>query len=405
MLGQWFFWQSTPHHAQYKGNEMHLGILTGGGDVPGLNPAIKSVVMEAAARDWTVTGFRRGWAGTVNSNPQDLTGTSDARMVLTPESVRSIDRTGGTVLHTSRTNPSKMPVDKLPDFLKPRAGEARDGIVDITDHVLSVIDALKIDVVIAIGGDDTLSYAARIHNEGAKTMCIPKTMDNDIFGTDYCIGFSTCVTRSVELINRLRTPVGSHERFLVVEMFGRNCGLTALMAGYLADTDRTLIAETPFELDRLARLMSDDRATSSSNYSIVAVSEGASAINEAVLESGPADAYGHRKLGGISLRIGEGLKRRTGTNVMVQNLGYLLRAGEPNAVDLLVPKNYGALTIDLIEQGKTGLMVAIQNGRYVTEPADISTRGVRRVDVERMYDSDAYRPKIGNILGEPMLLR
>ncbi|HSG94668.1 MAG TPA: 6-phosphofructokinase, partial [Afifellaceae bacterium] len=266
---------------------MHLGILTGGGDVPGLNPAIKAVVNEAFARGWQVTGFRRGWAGPVNSDPGNLEATSGARMILTPDVVRKIDRTGGTVLHTSRTNPSRMRAADLPGFLSHRVAPSDGGTADITDHVLSVLDALKIDVMIAIGGDDTLSYAARIHTEGVKTMCIPKTMDNDVFGTDYCIGFSTCVTRSVELINRLRTTVGSHERFLVVEMFGRNCGLTALMAGYLADIDRTLIAEVPFDIEKLARLLSGDRADSKSNYAITVISEGARAIGKAVIESGP----------------------------------------------------------------------------------------------------------------------
>jgi 6-phosphofructokinase 1 len=384
---------------------MHLGILTGGGDVPGLNPAIKAVVNEAHSRGWRVTGFRRGWAGLVNSDPANLDGTQDARMVLTPDEVRNIDRDGGTILHTSRTNPSRMNPADLPSFLSQRKPSADSSTVDVTDHVLSVLDAAEIDVLIAVGGDDTLSYAARIHVEGAKTMCIPKTMDNDIFGTDYCIGFSTCVTRSVELINRLRTTVGSHERFLVVEMFGRNCGLTSLMAGYLADVDRTLIAEVPFDLDKLARLMSEDRDGNISNYAVVVVSEGASVAGEDIIESGATDAYGHRKLGGIGHHIGDALKAKTGTNVMVQNLGYLLRAGAPDAVDLLVPKNYGTMTVRLIEEGSTGLMVAVQDGRYTTEPADISTKGERRVDVEGMYDVDAYRPKVANFDGAPIYLR
>ena len=384
---------------------MHLGILTGGGDVPGLNPAIKAVVNEAFVRNWRVTGFRRGWAGPVNSDPGNLGGTSSARMVLTPDVVRSIDRTGGTILHTSRTNPSRMSASDLPGFLSHRAAPSAGGTVDVTDHVLSVLDALEIDVLVAIGGDDTLSYAARIHTEGVKTMCIPKTMDNDVFGTDYCIGFSTCVTRSVELINRLRTSAGSHERFLIVEMFGRNCGLTALMAGYLADVDRTLIAEVPFEFDKLARLLSGDRADSTSNYAVAVVSEGASVFGEEVTQSGPADAYGHRKLGGIGQRVGHALKEITGTNVMVQNLGYLLRAGAPDAVDLMVPKNYGTMTVRLIEEGSTGLMVAVQDGRYTTQPADISTKGKRRVDVDGMYDVDAYRPRIARFDGTPMYLR
>ncbi len=384
---------------------MHLGILTGGGDVPGLNPAIKAVVNEAFARDWRVTGFRRGWAGPVNSDPKNLEGTRSARMVLTPDVVSSINRTGGTILHTSRTNPSRIRASDLPGFLSHGAASSDEDTVDVTNHVLSVLDALEIDVLIAIGGDDTLSYAARIHAEGVKTMCIPKTMDNDVFGTDYCIGFSTCVTRSVELINRLRTSVGSHERFLVVEMFGRNCGLTALMAGYLADVDRTLIAEVPFDFDKLARLLSDDRTGSTSNYAIVVVSEGASVVDEGVTESGTADAYGHYKLGGIGQRLGRSLKEITGTNVMVQNLGYLLRAGAPDAVDLMVPKNFGTMTVRLIEDGSTGLMVAIREGCYTTQPADISTKGERRVDVDGMYDVDTYRPRIARLDGTPMYLR
>ena len=383
---------------------MHLGVLTGGGDVPGLNPAIKAIVNEAFARGWRVTGFRRGWAGPLHSDPGNLDETGHARMVLTPDDVRSIDRTGGTILHTSRTNPSRVTAGAMPDFLGHRAPAAEDESVDVTDHVLEVLEALEIDVLIAIGGDDTLSYAARLHNEGAKTVCIPKTMDNDVFGTDYCIGFSTCVTRSVEMIGRLRTPVGSHERILVVEMFGRHCGLTALVAGYLADVDRTLIAEVPFDLDKLAGLIEGDRAASLSNYAIVVVSEGASAIDEEIMLSGQADAYGHRKLGGIGQRVGEGLKRRTGTNVMVQNLGYLLRAGAPDALDLMVPKNFGTMAVRLIEEGKTGLMVAVQEGRYTTQPADISTKGVRRVDVDAMYDVETYRPRIAKLDGAPLYL-
>ena len=342
--------------------------------------------------------------GTVHSDPKDLEGTAHARMVLTPEDVRSIDRTGGTILHTSRTNPSRIHPKDLPDFHGLKAPSPDAEKVDITEHVLEVLAALEIDVLIAIGGDDTLSYASRIHNEGMQTLCIPKTMDNDVFGTDYCIGFSTCVTRSVELINRLRTSAGSHERMLVVEMFGRNCGLTALMAGYLADVDRTLIAEVPFDLDKLAGLMMEDRARAASRYAIAVVSEGASATGEDIIESGPADAYGHRKLGGISIRVGEQLKARTGVNVMVQTrlpvaLGRA-RRGRPHGAE-----NYGTLAVRLIEEGTTGVMVAVENGCYTTKPADISTKGKRRVDVDTMYDAESYRPRIAALRGEPMLLR
>jgi 6-phosphofructokinase 1 len=312
---------------------------------------------------------------------------------------------GGTVLHTSRTQPSKVRLSDLPPFLKTKYHSSDGGTVDCTAHVLSVLEALKIDVLIAIGGDDTLSYAARLHNEGSPTVCIPKTMDNDVFGTDYCIGFSTCVTRSVDLINRLRTPAGSHERFLIVEMFGRYCGQTALMAGYLADTDRTLIAEVPFEMEKLATLLSDDRRRAPSHYAVAVISEGASLTGGELLLSGDADAYGHRKLGGIGALVGDALQRMTGVGVMNQSLAYLLRAGPPDAVDLLVPKNFGTMAVRCIEDGRTGIMVAVQDGKYTTVPADMNIRGKRRVDVETMYDIEAYRPRIATLTGMPMFLR
>jgi len=385
---------------------MHLAVLTGGGDVPGLNPAIKAIVNEANERGWKVTGFRRGWAGPLNYNPDDPAASASWIVALGPDSVRHIDRTGGTILHTTRTNPANARAGELPAFLKskyPVAG-AKDA-VDCTQHVLSVLKALKIDVLIAIGGDDTLSYAARLHDEGVSTMCIPKTMDNDVFGTDYCIGFSTCVNRSVEFINRLRTPAGSHERFLIVEMFGRNSGESALIAGYLADADRTLIAEVPADIDKVARLLMDDRARNSSSYAVVVVSEGASLTGEGLIESGEADAFGHRKLGGIGIAVGDALKRRTGVDVMIQSLAYLVRAGAPDAMDLMVGRNFGTMAVQLIEKGKSGLMTAIQDGRYTTEPAVICTKGVRNVDVGRMYDVDAYRPRIAEISGMPMFLK
>ncbi len=384
---------------------MHLGVLTGGGDVPGLNPAIKAIVLEAHRRGWRVTGFRRGWHGPVATDKLNPTASHSAYSELTPGNVRGIDRSGGTILHTSRTNPSRMKASDLPEFVQRNSPAADGDVFDVTQHVLSVFETLKIDVLVAIGGDDTLSYAARIHAEGMKVMCIPKTMDNDVFGTDYCIGFSTCVTRSVEMINRLRTAAGSHERFLIVELFGRNCGLTALAAGFLADADRTLIAEVPFSLERLARFMSEDRAHSSSNYAVAVVSEGARVAGESIIERGEADPYGHRKLGGIGERLGVGLKEITGTNVMIQNLGYLLRSGAPDAVDLIVPKNYATMAVQLIDEGKSGLMMAIKDGCYVAQPADIHTKGAHRVDIDGMYDAENYQPALSKVEGTPMYLR
>jgi 6-phosphofructokinase len=380
---------------------MHLGILTGGGDVPGLNSAIKAVVNEAASRGWRVTGFRRGWSGPLRCNPKSPEESRAHILPLSPSDVRAIDRTGGTLLHTSRTQPSKVSYVDLPEFLK-RQNVPTGEPVDCTAHVLSVLEALQIDVLIAIGGDDTLSYAARLHNEGAAVICIPKTMDNDVFGTEYCIGFSTCVSRSVELINRLRTPAGSHERFLVVEMFGRNSGQTALTAGYLTDAHRTLIAEVPVDMEKLARLLSDDRKLNPSRYAIAVVSEGASLKGGPILETGERDAFGHRKLGGIGIVIGAHLQRLTGVAIMNQSLGYLLRAGPPDVVDLMVARNFGTMAVRLIEDGKTGLMVAIQDGKYTSVSADIHTKGKRSVDVPAMYDPETYRPIIAKLPGLPL---
>jgi len=384
---------------------MHLGILTGGGDVPGLNAAIKAVTEQALARGWRVTGLRRGWAGPLNIDPDNPQTAEDWSIDLTPETVRTVDRTGGTFLHTSRTKPSGTAVKDLPDHLRARhSGEPEDAKVDCTDHVLRVLEHLKIDVLVAIGGDDTLSYAARLHAEGAPTMCIPKTMDNDVFGTDYCIGFSTCVNRGVELITRLRTPAGSHERIMVVEMFGRYSGESALIAGYLAGVDRILIAEVPFDGEKLARLIAEDRERNASHYGVVVVSEGAQFEGGNIVESGPADAYGHRKLGGIGQEVGDVIKGH-GINVMNQNLAYLLRAGAPDAMDLMVGKNFGTMAVQLLDEGKRGLMMAIEDGRYRTQPADISTKGRRLVDVDMFYDPDQYRARIKRVEGLPMFLK
>ncbi|MGE3273154.1 MAG: 6-phosphofructokinase, partial [Chloroflexota bacterium] len=285
---------------------MRVGILTGGGDVPGLNPCIKAVVTRAEENGWEVVGIRRGWAGVLHFNLDDED-TSRREWIepLTRRSVRTIDRYGGTHLHTSRTNPQRVRPAEVPEFLQssfhPAEGASR---VDCTPHVLRVLDRLGIDTLIPIGGDDTLSFAARLHAEGCRVVAIPKTMDNDVFGTDYCIGFSTAVTRSVDFIHALRTPTGSHERIAVVELFGRNSGETALISAYLADVDRALISEVPFDVERLAGMVTEDRRRNPSNYAIVAVSEGATMIGGQIQEYGQEDAYGHRKLGGIGMVVG-----------------------------------------------------------------------------------------------------
>ncbi len=385
---------------------MRIGILTGGGDVPGLNSAIKAVVNRAAANGWEVIGIRKGWAGLLNYNLDDPEG-SNAEWVqpLTPALVRTIDRYGGTHLHTSRTNPGKVKEAALPPFLKGKVdlkGEQR--VADCTPHVLKVLERLGIDTLIPIGGDDTLSYGARLHQEGVRVVAIPKTMDNDVFGTDYCIGFSTAVSRSVEFINALRTPAGSHERIAVVELFGRNSGETALISAYLADADRVLISEVPFDIERVSRLLLEDRTANPSNYAVLVVSEGASMIGGQVVEYGQEDAYGHRKLGGIGQIVGEAIKRITGVEVVNQQLAYLMRAGAPDSLDRMVASSYGILAVQQLEKGHNGVMVALQNGVYTTVLVDTCIQGVKRVDVPELYDVDAYRPHFTHLLGKPMFL-
>jgi ATP-dependent phosphofructokinase / diphosphate-dependent phosphofructokinase len=387
-----------------------IGILTGGGDVPGLNPCMKEMVRRATEAGHQVLGIRRGWAGLLNYNPDQSEDASEWVIPLSMASVRTIDRFGGTFLHTSRTNPAKVGTEDVPDFLKDQfpvsdfPAEPVSDFVDCTPHVLEVITQLGIDVLAPIGGDDTLSYAVRLHQEGVRVVGIPKTMDNDVYGTDYCIGFSTAVTRSVELIQSLRTPAGSHERIAMVELFGRNSGETVLISAYLSDVDRALIAEVPFDVERLAQLVLEDRRTNPSRYAMVVISEGASMKGGQVVEYGQEDAYGHRKLGGIGMITGEALQQLTGVAILYQPLGYLMRGGAPDSLDRMVAMSYANLAIDLVLEGKTGQMVSLQSGVYTAVPISIIARQAKRVDVEELYDSAAYRPKIAHQMGKPMFL-
>jgi ATP-dependent phosphofructokinase / diphosphate-dependent phosphofructokinase len=385
---------------------MRIGIFTGGGDVPGLNVAIKAVVLAAEEKGWEVLGFRRGWAGLLNYNlAADAHANADLILPLTREVVRTVDRDGGTFLHTSRTNPQKVKAKDLPEFLKKEfplpEGKAT---VDCTVHALRVLSQLKIDALIPIGGDDTLSFAARLHKEGVKVVAIPKTMDNDVFGTEYCIGFSTAVSRSVEAIHALRTPSGSHERVLMVELFGRNSGETALIAGYLADADRTLICEVPFDIQRLAKMVVADRDRNPSRYSVVVISEGASMIGGEIVESGQEDAYGHKKLGGIGQTTSDALKKLTGLEFVNQTLAYLMRAGPPDALDRMVAISFGNLAMQQLAQGAFGRMVAVQKGVFTTVPVDTAIQGKRQVDVKELYDEREYRPRVSEVLGKPIFM-
>ena len=382
-----------------------LAILTGGGDVPGLNSAIKQVVRSAVDKGWRVLGFRRGWAGPLRYNHDDPASWGQWVIELNKQMVRKIDRSGGTFLHTSRTRPGSVKPEHLPDFLNaedyPNNG---DGTLDTTAKVLQTLEQLGVDVLIPIGGDDTLGYGARIHNEGFPVVSIPKTMDNDVYGTDYCIGFSTAVTRSTELITNLRTSVGSHERIGVVELFGRNSGETSLISAFCADVDRAIISEVPFDVEKLARLLIEDKRNNPSHYAMMTISEGAYPLGGEVMESGDADAYGHKKLGGIGYLVGQKIKEITGENIIYQPLAYLMRSGAPDALDRIVTANFGTMAVNLATRGITGRMVALREGRYTHVAADYSTRSVKRVDVAEFYDVDEYRPKVAHVQGKPMFL-
>jgi 6-phosphofructokinase 1 len=380
---------------------MRIGILTGGGDVPGLNAAIKAVVLRAAEKGHEVVGIRRGWAGLLYTNPDDPATIEALTQPMDPAWVRTIDRSGGTVLHSSRTHPGKVRAEAVPDFLEAPEG---DGPFDFTDHAVAVLEALGIEVLIPIGGDDTLSYGLRLHEEGIHVIAIPKTMDNDVHGTDYCIGFSTAVTRGVQFIHNLRTSTGSHERFAVVELFGRYSGETSLITAYLAGVDRAVISEVPVDIDRLAGFLVADRAANPSNYAVVTISEGAAIEGGEMSLSGEADAYGHRKLGGIGDQMGAMLKEITGVNIINQTIGYLMRSGSPDSLDLMVATNYGVLATDLAAEGLSGRMVALRGGTYTNTPISVTGQGVKRVDVDELYDVESYRPKIRHVGGKPMFL-
>jgi ATP-dependent phosphofructokinase / diphosphate-dependent phosphofructokinase len=382
---------------------VRIGVLTGGGDVPGLNPCIKAVVSRAEDAGIEVVGIRRGWAGLLNYDLEDPSDRGEWIAPLTKAGVRTIDRYGGTHLHTSRTNPGRVKESAMPSFLEGRFPYA-DGTADCTPHVLAVLEKLGIDTLIPIGGDDTLSYGVRLHQEGIPVIAIPKTMDNDVHGTDYCIGFSTAVTRSVDFLNQLRTPTGSHERIAVIELFGRNSGETALIAAYLADVDRALISEVPFDVERLAELVMADRGRNPSDYAMVAVSEGASMKGGQVVEYGQEDAYGHRKLGGIGVVVSEALKSITGIDTLSQQIGYLMRAGAPDSLDRMVAISFAHLAMDELLAGNSGRMMSLQYGQYTTVPVEAPTQGVKRVDVEALYDAESYRPRVHAVLGTPMFL-
>ncbi len=386
-----------------------IGILTGGGDVPGLNPAIRAVTIRALREGYQVIGLRRGWAGAIETIRDKAVDNSENYQILTEEIVNRAGRTGGTFLHTSRTRPSSVKKDDVPDHLKDKYA---DDVNDLTPEVLQNLDFLGIDYLIPIGGDDTLSYGVELYKQGLKVVAIPKTMDNDVPGTDYCIGFSTCVTRTIELVNNLRTSAGSHERFLVLEVFGRYAGFTALLPTMAGAANRCVIPEHKFDIDQLTQLLVEDRFKNPSRYSVVIISEGAMFEGgEMVFKSATTDAYGHKKLGGIGDLVSEELKARapkfTGgkkINIINQKLGYLVRCGNPDAIDSIVPMAYGNLALDLLLDGMHGRMVVLKNGRYDNLPLDVVTSSKKFVNVKEHYNTERLRPHYRSFEMKPLFI-
>ncbi|MFC1936717.1 6-phosphofructokinase [Chloroflexota bacterium] len=384
---------------------MKIGILTGGGDVPGLNPCIKALVYRAIDEGHEVLGFKRGWWGPLHFNPDDPASFDLCTISLDEQNTRTIDRSGGTFLHTSRTNPWKVKKNNAPAHLKVNDfKKSGDDTRDFTPQVIKNLEALEIDVLIPIGGDDTLGYGARLYDSGFPIVSIPKTMDNDVFGTDYCLGFSTAITRSVQFIHQLRTSAGSHERIAVVELFGRYSGQTALISAYLAGVDRCIISEVPFDVEKLTKFLIADRGQNPSNYAICVISEGAQLIDGQVIQSGAEDAFGHKKLGGIGLETADRIKQISGINIINQRIAYLMRSGAPDSLDLMVAKTFANMAMDLIMRGNFGHMVALQDGLYTYVPAEIVNQGNRNVDVDQLYDIEQYRPKLRKARGKPMFL-
>jgi len=381
---------------------MKVAILTGGGDVPGLNACIKSAVNRIRDSGHEVIGIRRGWEGLLKMQPEDPDSLTKYTIPLDRNIVRTINRTGGTFLHTSRTNPAKVQPADVPEFLKDQV--VGDGPQDFTEHVLSMIEKLEIDSLLPIGGDDTLSYALRLHQEGVPVVAIPKTMDNDVLGTDYCIGFSTAVTRSVNIVHNLRTSAGSHERIAVIELFGRYSGETSLVTAYLSGVDRAVISEVPFDPQKLADFLLEDKRSNPSNYAMMTISEGATMIGGDVMFRDVEDAYGHKKLGGIGAVTGDLIKELTGQNIIYQQLAYLMRSGSPDSLDLMVAMNFAVMAADLTTTRRPGRMVALRNGIYTNVPVTVLKAGARKVDVDELYDVDQYRPKIWHMDAKPMFL-
>ena len=393
--------------AKIKGT---IGILTGGGDCPGLNPAIRGITLHALRDGYRVVGIRRGWAGLVGLVRDKDADNSEHVQELNAAEVNRAARTGGTFLHTSRTRPSHLPSSAVPAHM---SHKYHDKTNDVTPEVLKNLDFMGIDILVPIGGDDTLSYGHHLHHQNVPVVAIPKTMDNDVPGTDYCIGFSTCVTRTIELTHALRTSAGSHERFLVIEVFGRYAGYTALLPTMGGAADRCLIPEYPADPDLLTQLLVHDYHKNASHYSVVLVSEGSTLVGDDTMSyvSVEEDQYGHRKLGGIGIRICDELKARSASHnngvqidVLYQKLGYVVRSGDPDALDSIVPMAFGNLAMELIQSGQTGKLVAVRNGLYDSVPIDVVVGSKKVINVEKYYNVERMRPVYSSFRNLPLFI-
>jgi 6-phosphofructokinase len=386
-----------------------IGILTGGGDVPGLNSVIKEVTYRSTENDCEVIGIRRGWEGLTHLNMDDPASKKHYVLPLDRENTHAVDRSGGTFLHSSRTNPAKMKA--LPDFLKgqdfPKAELTKNGVTntvyDVSSQVLKNIEALQLDYLIPIGGDDTLSYAAKLHAMGVHVVAVPKTMDNDVQNTEYCIGFSTAITRATDAISRQRTTVGSHERIGIFRVFGRDAGYTALYTAYVASI-RCCIPEFKVNLDKLIDLLLTDKRNNPSNYCLMIISEGAQWEGYQVQEYGEPDAFGHRKKLNVGEALSDEIHQRTQEETIVSDLTYDLRSGAPDFVDKLIASTFGTMALDCVLEGKSGLMAALVNGCYTMVPIPDPKLGPRRVNVDLMYNTDRYRPSYANKMGLPIFM-
>jgi len=386
-----------------------IAILTGGGDVPGLNPAIRAITIRAIREGFQVIGIRHGWEGLIEMIPEKSVDNSEHYQILTEEVVNKAGRTGGTFLHTSRARPSHVAKANVPEHLQEKY---RNEWNDLTPEILKNLDFLGADYLIPIGGDDTLSYAVRLHEEGVRVVAIPKTMDNDVPGTEYCIGFSTCVTRTISMTNSLRTSAGSHERFLVLEVFGRYAGFTAMLPTMAGAANRCVIPEHKFHIEQLTDLLVNDRYKNPSRYSVVLISEGAMFEGgEMVFKDARTDAYGHRKLGGIGDLVASELRERAPKynkgkliDIINQKLGYLVRCGDPDAIDSIVPMAYGNLALDLILNKKHGRLVVLKEGRYDHMPIGVITSSKKIVDVKKYYDIERLRPQYRRFKMKPLFI-